>query len=168
MMSSNTMRTATENANMTGNMSGAAAEKHMPDATGPSQPANAEASGRPASSRRASSMYRLAKLTVFGSLKAELLKLWSLNSTKVLLGIVRVERLECDLHGVYGFEHWQDAGQSQAHIRRRYVGGTGFFRLDRGAGHRHFRRDGHHQRIPHISRAIQSDGQPQARHVLCH
>ena len=44
MMSSNTMRTATENANMTGSMSGAAAEKHMPDATGPSQPANAEAS----------------------------------------------------------------------------------------------------------------------------
>ena len=87
MMSSNTMRTATENANMTGSMSGAAAEKHMPDATGPSQPANAEASGRPASSRRASSMYRRAKLTVFGSLKAELLKLWSLNSTKVLLGI---------------------------------------------------------------------------------
>ena len=87
MMSSNTMRTATENANMTGSMSGTAAEKHMPDATGPSQPANAEASGRPASSRRASSMYRLAKLTVFGSLKAELLKLWSLNSTKVLLGI---------------------------------------------------------------------------------
>ena len=43
MMSSNTMRTATENANMTGSMSGAAAEKHMPDATGPSQPANAEA-----------------------------------------------------------------------------------------------------------------------------
>mgnify|MGYP007128254677 CR=1 FL=1 len=85
MMSSNTMRTATENANMTGSMSGAAAEKHMPDATGPSQPANAEASGRPASSRRASSMYRRAKLTVFGSLKAELLKLWSLNSTKVLL-----------------------------------------------------------------------------------
>ena len=80
MMSSNTMRTATENANMTGSMSGAAAEKHMPDATGPSQPANAEASGRPASSRR-------AKLTVFGSLKAELLKLWSLNSTKMLLGI---------------------------------------------------------------------------------
>ena len=122
MMSSNTMRTATENANMTGSMSGAAAEKHMPDATGPSQPANAEASGRPASSR----------------------------------------------HAVYGFEHWQDAGQSQAHIRRRYVGGIGFFRLDRGAGHRHFRRDGHHQRIHHISRAIQSDGQPQARHVLCH
>ena len=30
MMSSNTMRTATENANMTGSMSGAAAEKHMP------------------------------------------------------------------------------------------------------------------------------------------
>lgn len=87
MMSSNTMRTATENANMTGSMSGAAAEKHMPDATGPSQPANAEASGRPASSRHASSMYRRAKLTVFGSLKAELLKLWSLNSTKVLLGI---------------------------------------------------------------------------------
>lgn len=28
MMSSNTMRTATENANMTGSMSGAAAEKH--------------------------------------------------------------------------------------------------------------------------------------------
>lgn len=48
MMRSNTMRTATENANMTGSMSGAAAEKHMPDATGPSQPANAEASGRPA------------------------------------------------------------------------------------------------------------------------
>lgn len=87
MMSSNTMRTATENANMTGSMSGAAAEKHMPDATGPGQTANAEASGRPASSRRASSMYRRAKLTVFGSLKAELLKLWSLNSTKVLLGI---------------------------------------------------------------------------------
>lgn len=87
MMRSNTMRTATENANMTGSMSGAAAEKHMPDATGASQPANAEASGRPASSRHASSMYRRAKLTVFGSLKAELLKLWSLNSTKVLLGI---------------------------------------------------------------------------------
>ena len=47
MMSSNTMRTATENANMTGSMSGAAAEKHMPDATGPSQPANAEASVLP-------------------------------------------------------------------------------------------------------------------------
>ena len=100
MMSSNTMRTATENANMTGGMSGAAAEKHMPDATGPSQPANAEASGRPASSRHASSMYRRAKLTVFGSLKAELLKLWSLNSTKVLLGIAVALMLVAGIVGI--------------------------------------------------------------------
>lgn len=37
--------------------------------------------------RRANRMYRRTKLTFLGSLKAELLKLWSLNSTKVLLGI---------------------------------------------------------------------------------
>ena len=47
-------------------MSGAAAEKHMPDATGPSQPANAEASGRPASRRHASSMYRCRRYRRYG------------------------------------------------------------------------------------------------------
>lgn len=88
-MSSNTMRTATENTNMTAsgnaeprNIISSAAEEHMPDATGLNQTATVEASGR-----RANRMYRRAKLTVFGSLKAESLKLWSLNSTKVLLGI---------------------------------------------------------------------------------
>lgn len=45
---------------------------------------------RRAPSRRANRMYRRARLTFQGSLKAELLKLWSLNSTKVLLGIAVV------------------------------------------------------------------------------
>ena len=96
------------------------AEKHMPDATGPSQPANAEAF-RPSCLLAVvpAACTVVPSSTVFRLAKAELLKLWSLNvhqgavgyCGRAHAGYVRVERLECDLHGVYGFEHWQDAGQ---------------------------------------------------------